>query len=1527
MINLEKEFENLNENPGMKAIVAIEIISNNIVLPGLTIEFAINLLLNSNNLSDYLVLKLWCKLTMLCFNVADDEISHLCLTHARERGLILLDNKNNNKVKIYYFLAEVESMYARNLSHSKVLDPKMIIEQIIVALNLADKSDNIRLKVFNLQYLCNYFKICRVDTNFQTTLTHISSDIISMFIGFSKINQQNFILKQTYDLRIVIFSVILDSFSSLKMWINGLIVVEECLNLIPRDKYRYLIQYKILFKSKLNRNVSVDILLIQEELENELVLHNLWLLAAQSYSESKLIFWGYRAAINSISENCNYFHELDTTLEMISWLVTIEYHVNEIAILLEECLSNLVHNIIKRICILQSSMENFQTGTDSSSKSIFENRFQKFLHQFFDNFELFTVNEIDYLFRIFYMIQILNRRNAHSLIFSDILSTLYCIYSIIKLNFNEPLNSTPLQDQMIKPKVGGPKFRIDEGHNSNLFPSTLGDWLQFCPNNNRNSLHKESFFNLLNKPNISLYYLHHLCQELKLSFFSHYLILPLSLIYSIVFSNDDLPKGWSILAQTQMLQYARRFKFESAIEFWNQRISGECIPHLDKIYLLEINEYSWKPDSDLFDYSLYDDTPENMPTTGLLLFEFDQTEYIIYLVLETAEVFLEMGEWQKLFDIISECQLFIKHKKIIFEQRIQFLRIRAFSYLNIKFDKNSYFNSILSLKGMNIHLIYSICLFISKDLAQNLAIDFLEFCKKKAYEIKDKVCFLFCNIQVNLELELATLKLKSLFFKYSLESNYKRDLIDIEILLETIYGCYCILNADQDFMGAIKVLNHYIYFLKELDIKSIRYSQNKYHLAFKTINFLRKCINQYLEMFAHILSFDFDFGINVNGNFPLFKEYIDSILALASYQISLFEWCTKYDVERKYSFRMSHLEEKVLEEYLLVDKDNNSNFILLNQTFCDISESISLLTSLRSICQDSRIYYQKGYLMLTLNKYFSEIYSNVWNKECIIDYISEITQLFIDLKGFNEHQINQAYSLLFLIVAKQNILQFLFYSLTNSIYLDECKEISLELVENFGLIDRRTSAQFLTLFQSCKVSIYFQSIFEGLFINPCISKLALSKINDKSFNLCTKFPRMKISPDIFDIEKDFPSNFRFLILEHSLTNSHLFYAYIQHLPSIQKQTKSHQQVLQPFIGRCKVNIQNLYDIESITKSIEIGKDPDIFKNINGNDFELTSGVSLNGFADLNHSILDYFNCIMNEISSIISSEANPHDLNLFLLCDHQIFSFPIELLFHNGPFSFFDVISRDFSLQFVHYRFKSLISSCDSKDSYKSKESLPQNSQDNERQYLDISNTSLFIDPFNLMNDLSSKEKGTNHELLKKAIDSHGKLTHKWNGVVGKLTNNYISDNWQILKSNNLMLLLTGDFDNFYKFDALVSFARKDVNLAMIFDKILPVNSDKEKKSKNSTNLDSCNHIAAILSIIGMNILILNFCPQSSSKITLKVAETLNLLLRDHYKITSAVNEINGISTTVANEEKGTSLLFSPNFSFVVYGMGNFCII
>ncbi|XP_053406399.1 cilia- and flagella-associated protein 46-like [Mercenaria mercenaria] len=150
----------------------------------------------------------------------------------------------------------------------------------------------------------------------------------------------------------------------------------------------------------------------------------------------------------------------------------------------------------------------------------------------------------------------------------------------------------------------------------------------------------------------------------------------------------------------------------------------------------------------------------------------------------------------------------------------------------------------------------------------------------------------------------------------------------------------------------------------------------------------------------------------------------------------------------------------------------------------------------------------------------------------------------------------------YLIQATECLLQTLLLALSKK-YTDIAAVAALELVECFGQYDPVISTQFLALYQSCNISVRLNDLLHRAQLDPIQSKLAallrqrenlltkdvsyntgassvMTTVQNALENDWQAWKKMDILSNHMDILKELPSNFNFIVLQHSPDKKFLY---------------------------------------------------------------------------------------------------------------------------------------------------------------------------------------------------------------------------------------------------------------------------------------------------------------------------------------------------------------------------------------------------
>ena len=1449
----------------------------------ISITSAFENLVTSDDNNSIVILELSSKLALISLNA---ELHHMvisCVEHGRKYSIQLLKQRLaiHMKHKVYIIVSKLESTFAlscyyANLHHTS----NEILDQILTACEYADKASNMKFVIYYLKLFWNYCKPIPKKTQMNIFLIEKAHLVLSILSNYPKINIALLLDNDSQkDIKTELFTLFLDAFIDQCSWESGLHFLELALTLINTEYHPCFVRYTILFKSKQNLNVILDILRFSKDLE-QIEICNLYLLAAHESTDYQNKIDYYQGAISSLICKNHFLLKISTKLEFFRWLVMIKYSYSLIITLLEEVLSELVEHIIERLDFQKIDTSAILQNMESSDhiRSCDSDYDGNFPLDLLANFEEWTLNEIDLFFHILMLIFILYGKTFHQK--HDILLKLliFCTYNMLKLAFiQNPEIKTTIHDQNKKGK-GVSKPKIED---ETFLPNNLDEWSRFFPLHD-NLSPSTSHYNLLEcsleSPNLTLHYLNHLNKVLKVSAFSHFQIFILALMNAISLACGNCPRGWSKLSFIGMLVYAKRFNFDSSVGFWKSKLDDNYFAQEDQSFLLEtkLSELDLHIDKDF--------AP---------LITFQPSHFIILISLEISKLLLELKYLQATIDIVSECEFFLQFvPNNIFDFLIYDIKIRTnATYLestrNVEYTL-TFQNSLIPITDF-----LESSLSLSKLLKYTLATHYLEntiLFLRKMEEMNDSDYY--TNFRVGFEIELATRQLNFYLSHSLIDSHEKREIIDVEITMELLFSCFCLLNASHDYIGSIYALKKYVCFLDKLTLSE---EYTVYHTSYftfvdKTLSCYERTIDLHKEMIKCIKCTSSDFDIDLDKESPIHSELVDSHLSLATFSISIFQKYTELINSEKFKINIYTQTEKNIDKFVHEDSPSNICEQFMPNIISLITNSNTILVYLQTISSCHLIGYELGRSMLSLYYYYGQ---DTHERGHFIvndtDLMSQSINILLETK---ENDLFHSKAIRYFASGIRYFHKYLLsYIKCNNFHQQTLKELCCRFLTLIGLYDRKQSAHYLALFQSFSISSFFKSTISHLLQHHSDSKLAAI---DSIDNKCSFFLRLDVLPDFFEFTKEMPSNFRYLILQHSMDMSMLYFAYTQPPPSL-KGTKgviSHVDWL-PAYGHCQVNSNTLQDIFLMLKDASKQNKYGNGKTIDCmTDFQIST-VGENIFHDLTAAILAYFNCIVPFIEPIINSETNPQNLILFILCDESILSIPIEVIYSFTPLKLFGHISRDFSLQFLNHRYKSF--QFQDKESLKDKlkePALPITSEF-EHDILDLTNTRYCIDPYNFFASHSNVNEDL-QTILRRSLAVHQKLTNKWNGILGSNSYQSLYDKWNIFKTENMLFLLPGLFDSHYPLDKLLSYSKR-YNLLLLFDKIFngDPNCDIINEYCFPTDIYSTVVIAGLLSIIGCNVIVTNIWHMNDNVAASILNCFFNSIFKEGYSISKSVHCIN----------------------------------
>ena len=1487
----------------LKVIIFIKALSSKkreILTPEIHLAAAFNCLSSCDNANNIINLELWVTMAQLCLTEENYDMVYSCIHYGNIIGRFLLSTNagTDGFMKIYFFLSQMECIVLFILSRSDTqLNPIDVLGQILLSFRYAKASNVLNLVLYILVTLINFCKKSLCSPGMLLLLTQEGENIISFFSQYKKLENFWLLPEDGRDIRMEVYNIFLDAYTHRSLWLEGLHFVELAQSQIPRNKHLHLLKYIVLFKSKMNLDLKADIIKVNVDMNN-VTKCNHWLMGARASVPNYDKMCCYEAAMKSLYGMHSFIMRIRVTLEFVGWLVLINIPCDLLLVILEGILVDLLESIIWRF------NNTNQDGDDNYLKDSINNSVTKSsictIILIFEKMEDWSMNEIDCLLQLSIMILILCGRLNHYLYTAHLQVTLFCVFSMLSIAALQSIvPKVPNQDQGKKGK-GSVKSKLISGITE--LPDNFSQWSKFSPTLTEG----DSIGLALNFPNITLYFLNYFSKELKTSIFFRYQLFPLLLMNAISLLYKKCSRGWSRLSHIELLDYFKRFKMECPYEFWRSKIGNESFVMDDRSYLDEeiesmhylfTSERSFSVDNRSFDNSI----------------TFLTSDFIIYLGLEISKSLVVLGSTQGTIDMLFICEAYMKYfTKPIFDHTLNFLKFYILRPLFYSSDYKNIYTLMLQDRYLPIDVLVEISMKMYVSLDSSLDIEFLE-----------KYMHLFSGFQYQnlntvfaykkkiIELELVTRKIDFHFSRFStLQSCKKRCIIDIEILLDSFYQYFSTFLSSQslfDSIYAMKKCAHYMVDLVRIEGEILPFQVICKH-SLKALTFHKRLIELYIRIIHCISSFSMQFDIQVDQNDYLCDQILKCLASISSFSIDIFETLCKVLNVSKSKYQQFSQIERIIDNYAHQNEASSSIVDYLFKIGVYILyESIANLVTLQTIPFMNEIEFLISKAMISLYHFHGTDIATDWYCS---NYDSVPILIICDHAcdyDYENHQISKSKSMYFIVSGNKYIQKLSLLSLNSGSSQMLLKDLSYIQLSTIGVFDSKITAHYLALYQSISFSLNFQMIMSNVIVNLVDSKLSVAAKFDGHFRLHSCFTRLKILPDFFNITYGMRSSFRYLVLQHSSDRKALYYSYTQQPPHKPKISKCVPQLIDwiPLVGCCKVDPIHFDDILYMSKTFS--------EHQTSSSFEL-----------LSTAFQAYFNVALYNVKPLIMQEINHQDLILFVLCDNDILSLPIEILIRNKPLNLFGMITRDFSLQLLNFRFTSSQSFLNQDNiEEKLKEVLPPQHDESDHDIFHISNTHYFISPYDCFSCLSSANTEYYHNILKKTFALNPKLTIKWSGV--SEFSNYQSsfEKWQVFKGDNILMLLSESLIAQYPLREIYSPSLyKDHNLIMIFDRMYSYNFNCFTISHPDGYYFS--DIASLMSIIGGNVILTNFWPIDRERIVEKLPIFLNCLLRMGNSVFKALGAMDEDPSPL---EVDNQILDQQEFShrsnyFISYGLG-----
>ena len=1489
----------------LKAIIFITALSSKkceILIPEIHLTSAFDCLSSCESANSLINFELWVNMARLYLTEGNVDMVYSCMNHGNiiGRSLLSTNPRTADLKKIYFFLSQMECIIVFIWSRSdSQVNPIELLNKILLSFRYAKASSVTNLVLYTLVALINFCKAFPCSPEILLLLTQEGVNIISFFSQYIQREYFRFLVKER-DIRIELYTIFLDAYAHQYLWLEGLRFVQLALSQIPSNKHVHLLKYIILLKSKIYLDIKMDIIKVNVDLNNVTKCNN-WLMGARAPVPNYDRMYCYKAALESLSGMHSFIMRIRVILEFIGWLVLIHIPCDLLLNIIEGVLVDLVEYIIWRFNnVIQDAVSNYIQDSINIPKSS-----NCSIILIFDKFEEWTMNEIDCLFHLSIMILLLCGRLNHYLYTGHLQVALFCVFSMLSLAALQSIGPKVANQDHGKKGKGSDKSKFICGFKE--LPKDFSQWSKFSPTiglpppitTEVNITGRD-----LNFPNITLYFLNYFSKEMKTSIFSHYQLFPLLLMNAISLIYRKCSRGWSRLSHIEILDYFNRFKMECSYEFWRSKMESESFVMDDRSYLNEVIES--------MDYIMTSE--QKFPICSTFLdnsFAFLTSDFIIYLGFEMSKSLLLMGSIQGTIDMLFICETYMKYfSKPIFDHTLNLLKfyvLHPFFYLS---DIINIYKVILQDQFLPIDILVNISLTMHKSLDYSLAIEFLEkYTKLFSVFLDENINTIYAYKKSVIELELVTRRLDIHFSSFStLQSSKKRCIIDIEVLLDSFYPYSCTFQTYQclfDSIYALKKCAHYMTELIKIEVDILPLEILCKH-SLKALSFHKKLIDLYIRTIECISYFSVHFDVQFETNY-LYEQILECRVSLSSFSIDIFEMLCKVLNTTNFEYQLFSQIERIIDKYANQDKvpyNIVDDFFKIGLHI--IYESISNLVSLQTIPFMSEIDFFISKAMISLYNFHGTDIVKDW---LCSNYDSDPNVIIYDHTRYCDfvvHQISKSKSIYFIASGNKYIQKFSLVSLKCGINQVLLKDISYVQLSNIGVFDSKITAHYLALYQSISFSLHFQLIISRVIVNLIDSKIGVSTKFDDRFRLHSSLTRLKILPDFFNITNGMRSSFRYLVLQHSPDRKALYYSYNQPPPHKPKISKSVPQLTDwiPLVGCCKVDPFLFDEILSMSKTFS--------ENQTSSTFKLLSAT-----------IQAYFSVALCNIKSLMMQEINHQELILFVLCDNDILSLPIEILMKNEPLNLFGMISRDFSLQLLNFRFissQSLLNQDNIED--KSKEVLPPQHDESDCDIFDIANTSYFISPYDCLSFLSPTNIEYYNVIIKNLFMLNPKLTSKWCGVSEFSYYQNSFEKWQVFKGDNILVLSSELFIAQYPLREIFSPLYKNHNLIMVFDRMYSHNLNCFRISHPDGYYFT--EIATVMSLIGGNVILTNLWPIDREIIVQKLPVFLNSLLKTENSIYKSVCSMNEDPLHMETDDQIMDQnVFSRHSNFFIsYGLG-----
>lgn len=888
-------------------------------------------------------------------------------------------------------------------------------------------------------------------------------------------------------------------------------------------------------------------------------------------------------------------------------------------------------------------------------------------------------------------------------------------------------------------------------------------------------------------PMISLYYFDKLVTNLQNSGF-HHLTLPVLALNHTIASFVAHSKSFVLYTHCKRMEKCAELNLPQCSFFHENvinQVSGiapnELIEIREKFYeyIQEGNNYCMKPDTS-------SETGREKLIHKCHLGHYFQDTFVYQIWTKTAEALINQTHYQLARKYLNEAYNFATGFKDIFYQgKIFFLKAK------LAFVEAQYKDAFdLCMKAEKIMVGDKECWYEIAMLKTDAALhifpkngyEFVEQFLQRLIKEFEKLCLIRPTQALGYHHTIALIRAKLGEVEIQYYIGQYNDLSSAS-LQEVFQSSLNYFDMSTEFLlkhkfreAAVKVMHNHAKLLHQIALATTKDTKSLQIYYLHSVKVFMQAIEHARTIFYDIMMIlPKDFNLSL----PIHRELSNLQRSCADVMVEIQTIQANHEIEElqkhQHDIERIKLEEEFINkspDYLETDKEwITSRQWIANEVLAQATSAHSLSRTTQWV--KSRSLFLIGKCLLNLSFLKQADPSLIWslfyiepdketpdaeNEESdeskegrIFNNLSQISNLSRKIK---EIKWKEDVSLCYFAQAAECLIQ----ALNTAFQLKQTNTImqaSYELVNSIGQFDAISSSHFLSLYQSCQASCHLKKLLRISQPNPYSCRLAallhqrnhmLNNYVEKNFSCTDTFTSLTNSLETewqawkstmiltnhFDLAKEFPFNFNFVVLQHSPDKNFLFYSLLDKYKSVKSAAAPKQPVLSTTQGTLKrsslskfrvnpsklqhlLNMLRLYkkDLRQalLKKELQVKNQSDYKHMIDTLKFELCDS-NLSGsfeiendeewmqekFEEIVALMEDYFASVLPLMRTALQQIFTPlYSSTVFkdgldngciiILADSDLLELPLESLSVFREFENIISVSRDISLQLFYHRF------------------------------------------------------------------------------------------------------------------------------------------------------------------------------------------------------------------------------------------------